>query len=125
MKGALLLFAILFSTLCALPLHAQTQSNEKKLLWKSVGFAIVKFNDEAPKSWNIYHTEKKGLLLVQLWKRYLLVDMKEQEPDQPLETPEWKTRDLRSMEMVKFRLGKDGHFLELQLPLLVNGKPVY
>ena len=28
-----------------------------------MGFAIVKFNDEAPKSWNIYHTEKKGLLL--------------------------------------------------------------
>ena len=120
----------------------------KSVTWKTIEFAILKFNGEAPKSWNIYHTEKKGLLLVQLWKRYLLIDMKEQEayeidpqtvkphgqevewsladkPDQPLETPEWKTRDLRSMEMVKFRLGKDGHFLELQLPLLVNGKPVY
>jgi hypothetical protein len=29
------------------------------------------------------------------------------------------------MQMVKFRLGKDGHFLEMQLPLLANGKPVY
>src|SRR5260370_32290160 len=148
MKGAWLLFAILCSTFCALPLQARTQSNDKKLLWKFVEFAIVKFNDEAPKSWNIYHTEKKGLLLVHLWKRYLLVDLKEKEayeidpqtvkprgdevewsladkPDQPLETPEWKTLDLRSMEMVKFRLGKDGHFLELQLPLLINGKPVY
>jgi hypothetical protein len=137
-----------FSTVCALPLSAQTQTSHNKLLWKSVVFAIVKFNDEAPKSWNIYHTEKKGLLLVHLWKRYLLVDTKEQEvyeidpqtvtvagdnvewsladkPDQPLETPEWKTRDLRTMELLKFRLGKDGHFLELQLPLLVNGKPVY
>lgn len=113
-----------------------------------MGFAIVKFNDQAPKSWNIYHTEKKGVLLVHLWKRYLLVDTKEQEayeidpqtvkqhgedvewsladkPDQPLETPDWKTKDLRSMQMVKFRLGKDGHFLEMQLPLLANGKPVY
>lgn len=120
----------------------------QKTVWKSVEFAIVKFNDEAPKSWNIYHTEKKGLLLVQLWKRYLLVDMKEQEvyeidpqtvkpngngvewsladkPAEPLETPEWKTKDLRSMELVKFRLGKDGHFLEMQLPLQINGKPVY
>src|SRR5260370_14566698 len=52
----------------------------QKPVWKSVEFAIVKFNDEAPKSWNIYHTERKGLLLVHLWKRYLLVDMKEQEP---------------------------------------------
>jgi hypothetical protein len=140
--------AIFSSAICTLPLQAQSQSNEKKAIWKSVEFAIVKFNDQAPKSWNIYHTEKKGLLLVQLWKRYLLVDVKQQEvyeidpqtvkpqgdtvewsladkPEQPIETPDWKTKDLRSMELVKFRLGKDGHFLEMQLPLLINGKPVY
>ncbi len=120
----------------------------QKPVWKSVEFAIVKFNDEAPKSWNIYHTEKKGLLLVHLWKRYLLIDTKEQEayeidpqtvkprgedvewspadkPDQPLETPEWKTRDLGNVQMVRFRLGKDGHVLELQIPILINGKPAY
>ncbi len=56
MKGAWLLFTIICAALYVLPLSAQTQSNEKKLIWKSVGFAIVKFNDEAPKSWNIYHT---------------------------------------------------------------------
>ena len=140
--------AILSSASGALPLQVQSQSSERKLLWKSVGFAIVKFNDEAPKSWNIYHTEKKGLLLVRLWKRYLLVDMKEQEayeidpqtvkqrgeevewstadkPEQPIETPEWKTRDIGSVQMVRFRLGKDGHLLELQIPLLINGKPAY
>src|SRR5438309_424538 len=61
---------------CALT-YAKTAG--EKTVWKSVAFAIVKFNDEAPKSWNIYHTEKKGLLLVHLWKRYLLVDTKEQE----------------------------------------------
>jgi len=140
--------ACLFASASAFLVTAQTQSSEKKLLWKSVGFAIVKFNDEAPKSWNIYHTEKKGLLLVHLWKRYLLVDMKEQEayeidpqtvkqrgedvewspadkPDQPIETPDWKTRDVGSVQLVRFRLGKDGHVLELQIPLLINGKPVY
>jgi hypothetical protein len=144
LRAALIPF--LLASFC-LTVRAQTPPSEKKL-WKSVEFAIVKFNDEAPKSWNIYHTEKKGLLLVRLWKRYLLVDLKEQEvyeidpqtvtakgddvewsladkPAEPIETPEWKTRDLRSMEMVKFRLGKDGHFLEMQLPLQVNGKPVY
>jgi hypothetical protein len=133
---------------CASPIGAQAPPSDKKAIWKSVEFAIVKFNDEAPKAWNIYHTERKGLLLIHLWKRYLLLDVKEQEvyeinpqtvkahgedvewsladkPEQPLETPDWKTKDLRSMEMVKFRLGKDGHFLELQLPLQVNGKPVY
>jgi hypothetical protein len=132
--------------LCAV--LASAQAPPQKQVWKSVQFAIVKFNDEAPKSWNIYHTEKKGLLLVRLWKRYLLVDMKEQEayeidpqtvkahgedvewspadkPGQPLETPEWKTRDVGSIQLVKFRLGKDGHVLELQIPLLINGKPAY
>ena len=140
--------AILSAAICALPPQARSQSAEKKLVWKSVAFAIVKFNDEAPKSWNIYHTEKKGLLLLHLWKRYLLVDMKEQEayeidpqtvklsgenvewspadkPDQPIETPDWKTRDVGSVQLVRFRLGKDGHVLELQIPLLINGKPAY
>jgi hypothetical protein len=120
----------------------------EKTLWKSVTFAIVKFNDEAPKSWNIYHTEKKGLLLVHLWKRYLLVDMKEQEvyeidpqtvkphgkdvewstadtPDQPLEISEWKERNVGQLVRVTFRLGKDGHILELQIPLRPDGKPAY
>ena len=147
-KSLWAVLAIFFSVIYALPLQASSQSAEKKLLWRSVAFAIVKFNDEAPKSWNIYHTEKKGLLLVQLWKRYLLVDTKEQEAyeidpqtvkprgedvewspadkgDQPLETTEWKTRGIGSMQLVRFRLGKDGHVLELQVPLLINGKPAY
>jgi hypothetical protein len=142
------LLAISCWAACGFILQAQTQPTEKKLLWRSVAFAIVKFNDEAPKSWNIYHTEKKGLLLVHLWKRYLLVDLKEQvayeidpqtvkaagenvewsptdKPDKPIETPDWKTRDIGSMQRVRFRLGKDGHFLELQLPLLINGRPAY
>jgi hypothetical protein len=120
----------------------------EKTLWKPVAFAIVKFNGEAPKSWNMYHSEKKGLLLVHLWKRYLLLDMKEQEvheidpqtvkphgeavewsdsdaPDQPLEISEWKERNVGQLLRVSFRLGKDGHILELQIPLKPDGKPAY
>ena len=140
--------ALLLFTICALPLHARAQAVDKKSLWKSVPFAIVKFNDDAPKSWNMYHSEKKGLLLLHLWKRYLLLDIKEEEafeidpqtvkssgddvewsladkPGQPIETPEWKTRDLGSLERIRFRLGKNGYILELQIPLLPTGKPVY
>jgi hypothetical protein len=119
-----------------------------KTVWKSVEFAIVKFNDEAPKSWGMYHTEKKGLLLVRIWKRYLLVNVKEEEvheidpqtvkatgdnvewspadkPSEPLETPEWKTRDVGPMEQLSFRLGKGGSVLQLQIPLKINGQPMY
>ncbi len=119
-----------------------------KTLWKPVPFAIVKFNEEAPKSWNIYHTEKKGLLLVHLWKRYLLIDLKEQQayeidpqtvkpagdnvewstadaPEGPLEITEWKERNVGQLVRIRFRLGKEGHVLELQLPLKPNGQPAY
>ena len=131
----------------ALTLSAGLQAAEKTI-WKPVAFAIVKFNGEAPKSWNMYHSEKKGLLLVHLWKRYLLLDIKEQEvyeldpqtvkphgedvewsnsdaPDQPLEISEWKERNVGRLLRVSFRLGKDGHILELQIPLKPDGKPLY
>ena len=120
----------------------------EKHVWKPVEFAIVRFNDDAPASWNIYHGEKRGVLLVRLWKRYMLVDVKEQEvfdvdptkvkpqgqnvewspadiSDQPVETSDWKIRDVGSMERVRFRFGKDGSYLDIQLPLLRNRQPAY
>jgi hypothetical protein len=133
--------------LLGLSLSVGLQAGEKTL-WKPVAFAIVKFNGGAPKSWNMYHSEKKGLLLVHLWKRYLLLNMKDQEvyeldpqtvkphgeevewsdsdaPDQPLEISEWKERNVGRLLRVSFRLGKDGHILELQIPLKPDGKPLY
>ncbi len=85
---------------------------------------------------------------MRLWKRYLLVNVKEEEvyeidpqtvkpagdnvewspsdkPSEPLETPEWKTRDVGPMQQVAFRLGKGGSILQLQIPLKINGQPMY
>ena len=120
----------------------------KKATWKSVEFAIVRFNDQAPNSWNIYHSEKKGILLVRLWKRYMLVKIADEEvydidpqkisvhgdsaewsyvdiPDKPIEVTEWKERNIGSMQRVTFRIGKNGHVLELQIPLGLNREPLY
>ena len=114
----------------------------------AAGFAIVRFNDEAPQSWNIYHTAKRGVLLVKLWKRYLLVNIPDQQvfdidphtvkpqgdsvewspsdiPDEPLEIADWKERNVGPVQRIRFRLGKEGHVLELQLPLRADGKPAY
>lgn len=151
-KGALLLAsAVIFlamGTPAAPSLRAGQSAAAPKQVWKSVAFAIVKYNDDAPKSWNLYHTDKKGLLLLHLWKRYLLVNVSEEEvfdvdpstvkiagesvewsladkPQQPIETLDWKTRDIGPMQRVMFRLGKGGHFVELQIPLLINGKTAY
>jgi len=120
----------------------------EKTLWKPVQFAIVRFNGEAPQTWNIYHYEKRANLLVKIWKRYLYLDMKEAEvyevdpqtvkpqgenvewslsdlPSDPIEISEWKSRDVGLVRSTKFRFGKNGHSLEIQIPLLASGKPAY
>ena len=138
-----------FCSLLALTAGAmQAQQTDKRSLWKAVPFAIVKFNEEAPQSWNLYHSEKRGLLLFRLWKRYMLIDLNEEEvfdidpqkikqqgddiewnlsetPDQPIEISEWKTRGVGNLERIRFRFGKNGHFLELQIPLRPDGKSLY
>jgi hypothetical protein len=135
--------------LLLLPCLAAAQAEApKKVTWKSVEFAILRFNDQAPNSWNIYHSEKKGILLVRLWKRYMLVKIADEEvydidpqkitvhgdsaewsyadiPDKPIEITEWKERNIGSMQRVTFRFGKNGHVLELQIPLGLNREPMY
>jgi hypothetical protein len=147
----ILVGTVLLALLMALfsyPARSQTTEASKPVEWKAVSFAIVRFNDEAPASWNIYHTSKRGVLLVKLWKRYLLVNVPEHQvfdidprtvkpqgdgvqwsssdmPEEPLEISEWKDRNVGPVERLRFRLGKDGHVLELQIPLRADGKPAY
>jgi hypothetical protein len=135
--------------LLLLPSFASAQNPPPpKVTWKSVEFAIVRFNDQAPNSWSIYHSEKKGILLVRLWRRYMLVKIADEEvydidpqkitvrgdsaewsyadiPDKPVEIVEWKERNIGSMQRVTFRFGKNGHVLELQIPLGLNREPLY
>jgi hypothetical protein len=129
-------------------LVAASLYSAEKNIWKPVEFAILRFNDDAPASWNIYHGEKRGVLLVRLWKRYMLVDVKQQEvyevdpakvkpqgenvefsaaelSDEPVETTAWNVRDVGPVERVRFRFGKNGSFLDIQLPLLRNREPAY
>src|SRR6267142_364131 len=117
-----------------------------KQLWKTLPFAIVRYNDDAPKSWNVYRGEHRGVYLVRLWKRYLLIDTLSQSafeidpakvkavgesadlasadiPDEPIDISEWKTKDAGPVLRHKFRFGQTGNYLELQIPLLPNGKP--
>ncbi|HEV2102520.1 MAG TPA: hypothetical protein VGR58_07050 [Candidatus Acidoferrum sp.] len=135
--------------LLLLPSLAAAQTAQpQKVTWKSVEFAIVRFNDQAPNSWSIYHSEKKGILLVRLWKRYMLVKIADEEvydidpqkitvrgdsaewsyadiPEKPIEIVEWKERNVGSMQRITFRFGKNGHVLELQIPLGLNREPLY
>ena len=126
----------------------QSAKTAQKQQWKTVPFAIVRYNDDAPKSWNVYHSEKKGVYLVRLWKRYLLIDTTDQTayeidpskvkvegenaelnsgdiPADAIETADWRSRDAGPVLRHRFRFGQSGNFMELQIPLLPNGKPVY
>ena len=132
--------------LCGSQAMAARQSSKQQ--WKTLPFAIVRYNDDAPKSWNVYRGDRKGIYLVRLWKRYLLIDTLSQSafeidpakvkavgesadlasadiPDEPLDISEWKTKDAGPVLRHKFRFGQTGNFLELQIPVLPNGKPVY
>lgn len=118
------------------------------ITWKPVSFAIVRYNEDAPKSWNLYHTEKKGVLLLRLWKRYLVVNVPEQQvydidpekvkvqgnsaelseadiPDEAVKTAEWRVRDAGPVQRIRFRFGEHGNFLEIELPMRADGKPAY
>jgi len=139
-RGIAIIFVAYFVCCAA---HAQSKG-----VWKSVDFAIVKFDDGPPKSWNMYHAEKHGVLLLRIWKRYLLIDLNQQEvydidpatvkpqtnavewsstdkPSEPLDVTEWKERNVGSMDRLRFRLPKQGAVVELQIPLRPDGKTVY
>ena len=139
---------VLIAVVTVRPLAQTKPESGKKSTWHSIEFGIVKFNEQAPNSWNIYHGEKKGLLLVRLWKRFLFVDVDGEEvydidprvitvhgdsvewslsdvPDKPIDTPEFKERNVGLVDRIQFRLGKNGHMLELQIPMGPTGKPIY
>jgi hypothetical protein len=121
---------------------------QNKPTWKSVDFAIVKINDGPPLSWNMYHAEKHGVLLLRIWHRYLLIDLNQQEvfdidpktvvqqgetvqwshtdkPSEPLDVSDWKERDVGGMDRLRFGLPKQRGTIELQIPLRPDGKTLY
>lgn len=142
-RGMLLMAGVLASASLAV-----ARPQKDAIIWKPVSFAIVRYNEDAPKSWSLYHSEKKGVLLLRLWKRYLLLDVPEQQvydidpqkvkvrgesaelseadiPDEPVKTSEWKERDAGPVQRIRFRFGEQGNFLEIQIPMRADGKPAY
>jgi len=145
-SGWLVIWPLAVLLLVAVGLPAVPQTSKQQ--WKSLPFAIVRYNDDAPKSWNVYHGDRKGIYLVRLWKRYLLIDTDSQSafeidpgkvkvegenaelaaadvPGEPIETSEWKSRNAGPVLRHRFRFGQSGNFMELQIPVLPNGKPAY
>lgn len=144
------LAALVLAMTCAVAGPTEAQSATKaKNVWKSVPFAIVHYNDDAPKSWNLYFSAKRGFLLLRLWKRYLLIDRNTQQvfdidPDkvvakgeeevefamddtagQAADITDWRERDIGSLHRLRFRFGEKGSYVDIQTPLKANGTPLY
>jgi hypothetical protein len=120
-----------------------------KVIWKPLPQAVLKLDGKAPKTWNVYRAEMRDAwTLVRLWRRYLLIDEREQavydvdpqtlkskgdtlewsEADKPakrIEISEWNTRNVGPALRIRFRFGKDGGVLEVQVPRKPDLRPFY
>lgn len=130
--------------LCAVCVHAAD-----KVTWKPLEQVILQLNGKAPKTWNVYRAEKRdGWILVKLWRRYLLIDEREQavydldpqklkakgdelewsktdKPAKPIEISGWNTRDIGPARRIRFKFGSDGGVLEVQVPQKPDLRPFY
>lgn len=138
---ALALFA--FVPLAALAGEPQT------ILWKPETTALLKLNGRPVKTWNVYRAEKKkDWILVQLGRRFLLLDTKQhtvreldpatvkpngknvecQEPqgqEKRIESTDWMLRDIGPAQLVRLKLLDYGGVLDVQLPHPYNFRVAY
>ena len=115
----------------------------EKIIFKRLPAAILKIDGKQVKFWEVYQADKRGhLLLVQLGRRYLLLDSKEREileidpsaienkpkgnevvwtrtpeNESKLESDAWSVRNVGPALAIKVLLSAEGRLLELQLPL--------
>ncbi len=119
----------------------------EKVVWKAVPVAVLKVDDRPAKIWDVYVCEKhKSLLLVQLGRRFLMLDTaakevrelaadslsrkgKELHGDLPsasngdgaarhklLPSADWTEKSAGQLRIWKVRLTEEGRVLEVQLP---------
>lgn len=101
---------------------------------------MLSVEGKAPPFWNVYTADKQNqLLLVQIWKRYLMVDTREQavydidpktlskkgtdlelplsaKPAKPLPSADWAAKDMGVTYRLRFKLVPDGRLIEVQIP---------
>ncbi len=120
-----------------------------KITWKPLDQVILQLNGKPPKTWNVYRAEKRDAwILVKLWRRYLLIDEREEavydldpqklkakgdelewsesdKPAKPIAISEWNTRNIGPARRIRFKFGSDGGVLEVQVPQKPDLRPFY
>ncbi len=125
-----------------------TQAAEKIVL-KPVEQAVLKVDDRPARIWNVYRAEKKNhLVLVQLGRRFLMLDSHAHEiyeldpaklerkdkellwqeadkPAKPLPTADWSVRDTGPLRRIRATLSEEGRVLEVQVPTKPDLRTLY
>ncbi len=120
-----------------------------KIVWKPVERAVLKVDDRPARIWNVYRAEKKDhLVLVQLGRRYLMLDYRAKEiyeldlaklerkdkellwyeadkPAKPLSTADWSVRDTGPLRRIRATLSDEGRVLEVQVPIQPDLRQFY
>jgi len=133
-----------------LAIVASIQAAEK-IVWKPMERASLKINDKPQKIWNVYFVQKEKkelLLLVQVWRRYLLVNYRDREiydidpaklerkdkdllwseadkPAKPVPTEDWLVRDVGPLKRIRVKLTAEDRVLEVQIPIQPDYRPFY
>ena len=141
----------LLAMICAIAFVSAGAGDNERFLWKSVGRAQLKLEDKTPLAWNVYQTEKKkqtNLVLVQLGRRYLALDIKGKVayyvfpsdlqakgsdfesgdlfvPSRVMPTTGWTVRDVGPAELYRLTLGDYGRVLEVSLPHMPDLRGFY
>ncbi len=120
-----------------------------KVVWKPLEGAVLKIDDRPARIWNVYHIDKKDQrLLVQLGRRFLMVDVRERavyelepgklehkdkellwheadKPEKPLTTTDWLIRDAGRVRRIRATLTNEGRVLEVQVPVQPDLRSLY
>jgi hypothetical protein len=143
--SAILLIAAGGSAPPASPEGSRGAAGAERIAFKRQATAILKMDGKPVKFWEVYVAEKRGhLVLVQLGRRYLLLDTKEKEvleiepgaiqqkpkgdvawtrspqSEKNIESSEWSLRSVGPAVAIKVRLSAEGRVLEIQLPQRPN-----
>jgi hypothetical protein len=136
---------------CAMLLIVAGSALADSIAFKRQTTAILKMDGKPVKFWEVYVAEKRGhLVLVQLGRRYLLLDTKEKEvleiepgaiaqkpkgngvawarsleSEKKIESEEWSMRKIGPAIAIKVRLSAEGRLLEIQLPRMPDWGWIY
>jgi hypothetical protein len=120
-----------------------------KIVWKPPERSVLRIDDRPAKIWNVYRAEKKEyLILVQLGRRFLLLDTREHliyeldpaklehkdkdvlwreadKPAKPLPTADWNVRDVGPARRIRAKLSAEGRALDLEVPVKPDLRQFY